>query len=104
MKITILGLLIFSGLLFFYYPQINEDVAGNCVALEKQMLRSYLKERKEKNDWAENLALRGMQGLSNGTVASIAVKDQYPELPASVSCVLVYWGMLERVSKALPEK
>ena len=84
MKITILGLLIFSGLLFVYYPQINEDVAGNCVALEKQMLRSYLKERKGKNDWAENLALRGMQGLSNGTVAAIAVKDQYPR-PSVIS-------------------
>ena len=92
---TVLILVIVAAGVFFFYPQFSEDTSGPCDALERISLRLFAGKDNGrtggKDANAAQLFGQVLQGMSQGTIARTAVKDQYPNLPVTGACALLYW-------------
>lgn len=85
----LIALVLILGALFFY-PQFNESASTTCAATEKRFARSAF----EPQEGSSLLGALIVSGVSNGTLASEFAKNQYPNLPASLGCVVVYYHMM----------
>jgi hypothetical protein len=94
MKILIVVLLVLAGA--YFYPQINEDAGSACAATEKRFARSAF----DSKDGGSILGAILVSGISNGAIASEAVKAKYPDLPAPVGCAVTYYQMMANPNMA----
>jgi hypothetical protein len=80
---------------FFGYPLLNEDTTSECDALERIAVRVIAeapdKRPRPQDGVAGQVLGQLLQGASQGQFAQLAVRNQFPELPASVACALLYW-------------
>jgi hypothetical protein len=88
--IVLLALLVGA---FIGYPLINEDTSSTCDALERIGLRVMAETRggRMPDQSGGGAVAQLLQGASQGQFARLAVRDQYPELPVSLGCALLYW-------------
>jgi hypothetical protein len=74
------------------YPLVNEDTTSTCSALERRLITV---SSTDKRDLPALLALGALQrSVSDGAFATALVKQQSPNVPASVSCTVTYWRVL----------
>lgn len=74
----------------FGYPLFNEDARSECDALERIAIRITLPGDDDKDKIVAPL----VQGFSKGDFASAVVKNEYPRLPATAACTMLYWRAL----------
>jgi len=74
----------------FFYPQINEDSDSPCAATEKRFARSVI----DHKNGGSIFGLILLSGISNGALAAEAAKNQYPNIPASLGCVVLYYRFM----------
>jgi hypothetical protein len=87
----ILLLIILCGVVFFGYPLLNEGVGSECDAFERSTVRT-VADKDDKAARKQELAIGQLfQGLSQGQLASIWVKDEHPNLPPVAACTYLYW-------------
>jgi hypothetical protein len=75
----------------FGYPLVNEDAGGECDALERVAIRIGLSTDDQKPKPQDALLGQFLQGFSKGQFASVAVRNEYPNVPVSVACTGLYW-------------
>ena len=90
MKWLILLVVIAAGV-FFGYPLVNEDSSSECDALERASVRIALTDDDNKAKPQEQVLGQFVQGFSKGQFASVAVKNEYPNIPATAACTMLYW-------------
>ena len=91
MKWLILLIIVAAGV-FFGYPLLNEDTGSECDALERASVRIALSDNDDKKAKLNEQALGQLvQGLSKGQFASLAVRNEYPNVPATAACAMLYW-------------
>jgi hypothetical protein len=72
------------------YPMLNENASGVCSALERRMLTlAMLASGKGTGTGLIGIGLLG--AFSNGDLAQIAAKRDYPSMPPIAGCSLIYW-------------
>jgi hypothetical protein len=87
-----LALLIAVGVAgFLGYPLINEDSGSECDAFERLAVRTVLGADGPDESGPGLLLGQWLQGLSKGQLAHTAARDQYPNVPVSVACTMLYW-------------
>jgi hypothetical protein len=74
----------------FFYPQVNEGSGSPCAATEKRFARSVM----DTKDGGSIFGLILISGISNGALAAEAAKNQYPNIPASLGCVILYYRIM----------
>lgn len=74
----------------FFYPQFNESASTTCAATEKRFARSAF----EPKEGGSLLGALIVSGVSNGALASEFAKNEHPNLPATLGCVVVYYHMM----------
>jgi hypothetical protein len=79
---------------FFGYPLVNEDAGGECDAVERAAIRVGLSTDDQKPKPQDALLGQFLQGFSKGQFASLAVGNEYPNVPVSVACTGLYWRAL----------
>jgi len=90
-KWLILLIIVGAGV-FFGYPLLNEDTGSECDALERASVRIALSDDDDKKMKPQEQALGQLvQGLSKGQFASVAVRNEYPNVPATAACAMLYW-------------
>ncbi len=88
---TLIGLIIICAAVFFGYPLVNESTTGECDAFERLAVRAAAA-RAGKDVKLQDLVVgQFFQGMSQGQLASVWVKDEYPALPPAVGCTALYW-------------
>jgi hypothetical protein len=90
MKWLVLLLIAGAGT-FFGYPLANEDAGGECDALERVAVRVSTSSGGRNLQPQEQVLGQFLQGFSKGQFASIAVRNKYPNIPASAACAMLYW-------------
>jgi len=88
MKTVVLIALLLMGV--FFYPQINEGSGSPCAATEKRFARSVI----DHKNGGSIFGLILLSGISNGALAAEAAKNQYPNIPASLGCVVLYYRIM----------
>jgi diphthamide synthase (EF-2-diphthine--ammonia ligase) len=83
---------------FFFYPQLNESASTSCAATEKRFARAAF----DPKDGGSVLGALLVSGVSNGALASEFAKNRYPNIPATVGCVVVYYQMM--VDPEMPKR
>ena len=76
---------------FFGYPLLNEDTSGECDALEKIAVRVAFTAENGRPPPQGQLLGQLFQGLSQGRFAGVAVRNDYPDVPVTVACTMLYW-------------
>ena len=80
---------------FVGYPLLNEDASSTCDALERIAVRVIAEERdrrpRQHEGPAGDVITHLLQGASQGQFAGLAVRNQFPELPVSLACTMLYW-------------
>jgi len=80
---------------FFGYPLLNEDTSSTCEALERVAVRvmaeTHGRPARHHDGPAGEIIAQLLQGASKGQFASLAVRNQFPELPVSLACAMLYW-------------
>jgi len=84
-------LLLVAGVGFFGYPIMNEDTSSPCDALERAAIRTTIGLGHGQQQAGDLLMGQLVQGFSKGQFAAVAVKNQHPNLPASLACTMLYW-------------
>jgi hypothetical protein len=84
-------LLIVGASAFFWYPLLNEDAGGECDALERLVVRATLSTDNRKPQPQDALLGQFFQSFSKGQFASVAVRNEYPNVPVTVACTMLYW-------------
>lgn len=84
-------LVVVAAAVFFGYPMLNEDASSECDALERASVRIALSEGKRSPAAQEQIFGQLVQGLSKGQFASVAVRNEYPNIPATAACAMLYW-------------
>ncbi|MGE0225179.1 MAG: hypothetical protein AB7F35_13085 [Acetobacteraceae bacterium] len=91
----IILLLLLLAVVAMGYPLIQEDTTSECDALERIAVRVLADGRDTVGRPADTpmgqMLGQILQGASKGQFAGIAVRNEFPELPASVACALLYW-------------
>lgn len=87
-SLLLLPVLLAAG--FFGYPLLAEDASAECDALERMAIREVMPPNKRPQA-QDRLLGEFIQGLSKGRFASVAVRNEYPNLPASAGCATLYW-------------
>jgi hypothetical protein len=90
MKSLILLVIVGAGA-SFGFPLINEDAGSECDALERLVVRVALSTDNRKPQPHDALLGQFFQGFSKGQFASVAVSNEYPNVPVTVACALLYW-------------
>lgn len=90
MKSLVLLLIVLAAA-FFAYPLLAEDASSECDALERAAIRHVVSPNKHEPKAQDQLLGQLIQGLSKGRFAGVAVRNEYPNLPASVGCAALYW-------------
>jgi hypothetical protein len=86
-KVVVIALLLMG---IFFYPQINEGSGSPCAATEKRFARSVV----DQKSGGSIFGLILLSGISNGALAAEAAKNQYPNIPASLGCVVLYYRIM----------
>ena len=84
-------LVIVGAAAFFGYPLLNEDAGGECDALERVTVRSALSDDDRKAKPQDQMLGQFVQGFSRGQFASVMVRNEYPNVPVTVACTMLYW-------------
>jgi hypothetical protein len=84
-------LLIVGGGGFFGYPLLNEDAGGECDALERVVVHVALSTGNRKPQPQDALLGQFFQSFSKGQFASVAARNEYPNVPVTVACTMLYW-------------
>jgi hypothetical protein len=74
---------------FFGYPLVNEDASGECDALERAAVRLAFGPGDRRPQ--EQMLGQLFQGVSKGQFASVAVRHEYPNVPVTAACAMLYW-------------
>jgi hypothetical protein len=90
MKWLILLIVVGAGA-FFGYPLFNEDAGSECDALERASVRIALSDDGGKAKTQDQMLGQLFQGLSKGQFASVAVRNEYPNVPVTAACAMLYW-------------
>jgi hypothetical protein len=90
MKWLVLLLIVAAGA-FFGYPLVNEDSGGECDALERAAIRVGLSSDDHKPAPQDAMIGQFIQDFSKGQFASVAVRNEYPNVPVSIACTALYW-------------
>ena len=90
MKFLLLLLVLGAGG-FFGYPLFNENVADECDAVERLVMRTVVSPQNRPPQAQDMLLGQFLQGLSKGQIANMAAKSDYPKVPITAACALVYW-------------
>lgn len=88
MKLLILVAVILAGV--YFYPQFNESTGSPCGATEKRFVRDAFRGSEGGDIFAALLA----SGASNGALAASMIKSAYPNLPASLGCLRIYYELM----------
>ncbi len=88
MKTLIIALLVLAGV--YFYPQLNEDMGSPCGAVEKRFVRDAFRG----SDTSDVLAALLASGATDGALAASMVKTAYPNLPATLGCLRVYYELM----------
>lgn len=88
MKLLIAALLVLAGV--YFYPQFNENTATSCGAVEKRFVRDAFSGSQGGDIFAALLA----SGATDGALAASMVKSAYPNLPATLGCLRVYYELM----------
>ena len=91
---TLLLLLIAAAGVFFAYPLFNENSSNECDALERVAVRATLGGDKQTRQPPDRLLGQFVQGLSRGQFAGVAVRNEYPNMPVTFACTMLYWRSL----------
>ena len=84
-------LVIVAAVVFFGFPLFNEDASGECDALERASVRLALADDDGKVKAPDKMLGQLVQGFSNGQFASVAVRNEYPNVPVVAACGMLYW-------------
>ena len=84
-------LVVIAAAVFFGYPLLNEDAGGECDALERASVRVMLSKDDGKARPQEQVLGQFFQGLSKGQFASVEVRNEYPNVPVTAACAMLYW-------------
>ena len=84
-------LVIIAAVGFFGYPLLNEDAGGECDALERVTVRLALSGDDGKAKPQDQALGQFFQGFSKGQFASVAVRNEYPNVPVTAACAMLYW-------------
>ena len=76
---------------YFGYPLFNEDAGSECDALERVTVRLALSDDDRKAKPQEQVLGQLFQGFSKGQFASVAVRNEYPNVPVTAACAMLYW-------------
>ena len=88
MKLLIALLLVLATA--YFYPQFNEDTGSVCGAVEKRFVRDAFSGSTGTDLFAALLA----SGASDGALASAMIKTAYPNLPATLGCLRMYYELM----------
>lgn len=89
-KLVVLVMVLAAG--FLGYPLINEDTSSTCDALERIAVRVMTDAHgRGPTGPGGDVVAQLLQGASQGQFARLAVRDQYPELPVTLACTMLYW-------------
>lgn len=89
-KLIVLVMVLAAG--FLSYPLINEDTSSTCDALERIAVRVMTDTQgRGPTGPGGDVVAQLLQGASQGQFARLAVRDQYPELPVTLACTMLYW-------------
>jgi hypothetical protein len=95
MKLFLLGTI--AGLVFFFYPQVNEEADNSCHALERRVIGVLASSPGgSRADEALGRAFLGALAgeFSRGSLASGFIKQQYPNIPPFAGCTIMYWRVV----------
>ena len=84
--LAIVGIVVFFG-----FPLFNEDAGGECDALERMSVRLALSDDDGKAKAPDKMLGQLVQGFSKGQFTSIAVRNEYPNVPVVAACTALYW-------------
>ena len=87
----LIGLVVIGAVVFFGYPLFNEDASGECDALERMSVRLALSDDDGKAKAPDKMLGQLVQGFSKGQFTSIAVRNEYPNVPVVAACAMLYW-------------
>jgi hypothetical protein len=87
--IVLLVLLAIGG--SFAYPLAIEDRSSECDSLERLVVRLAIGINQQTAPNPDVVIGQSLQGFSNGQVARAEAREQYPKLPASIACTVLYW-------------
>jgi hypothetical protein len=73
------------------YPLINESTTSECDAFERAAVRFAASKADDASHLTDLTVGHFFQGMSQGQLASLWVKDEYPSLPPVVGCTVLYW-------------
>lgn len=94
MKFLVIVALVLVGA--YFYPQFNESTGSPCGAVEKRFVRDAFSGSDEGDMFAALLS----SGATGGTLAASMIKSEYPNLPASLGCLRVYYELMADPSMA----
>ena len=80
-----------SIIVFTIYPLINEETPFPCQAVEKKALVEFVKT--QKSDIGSAIVMSLAVDVSQGGIASGAVKSLYPNIPPFAGCYVTYYKM-----------
>jgi hypothetical protein len=81
---------------FLAYPSINEGANSACHALEKKVITTLAAHSPKHGNDARGDILGGsvVSAFSQGELASIYIKQRYPNVPPMVGCATMYWRLM----------
>ena len=88
---SLLVLAMIGAAVFFGYPLMNEDTSSECDALERATVRLAFMSDDTIPQSPQQFLGQFFQGFSKGQFASLAVRNEYPNVPVSVGCAMLYW-------------
>lgn len=94
MKFLIGGALVLAGA--YFYPQFNEGTGSPCGAVEKRFVRDAF----SGSDGGDIFAALLASGATDGALAASMIKSEYPNLPAALGCLRVYYELMADPSMA----
>jgi hypothetical protein len=88
---TLVALFSLAVVVLFGYPLLSEDSGSECDAFERLAVRLALGTDPQKSPTPDLLLSQFLQGLSKGQFARAEARDQYPNVPVTVACTMLYW-------------
>ncbi len=93
-----IALVLISGAavaVFLAYPSINEDANSACHALEKKVITTLAARAPKNGNDALSDVLGGsvVSAFSKGELASVYIKQRYPDVPPIIGCATMYWRL-----------
>ncbi len=78
----------------WFYPPYAEGTPNACAAFEKK-ISALVPGGNPGNPRLTALlgAMKQMATSSNGAIAAIYARDRFPQVPASLGCLLAYWKL-----------